>query len=115
MNKNVSGRKFGRKRDQRKALLKSLAVALILREKIVTTEPKAKELRSFIEPMISRSRIDSVANRRLLAKKLSAEALKKLFAVVAPRYKETHGGYTRIVKALARKTDAAPMAIIELL
>lgn len=115
MNKNKTGRKFGRKRDGRKALLRSLANALILHGKIRTTEPKAKELRNYIEPIISRARKDTVSNHRLVARELHASIVKQLFSVVAPRYRERKGGYTRIIRQLSRKTDAAKLAVIELI
>lgn len=113
MNKNKSGRKFGRKRDQRKALLRSLARALILYEKIVTTEAKAKELRMYIEPMITKSKADSLTSRRHLARCFGDDVLKKLFSDIGPRYRERKGGYTRIVKRAPRKIDSAKMAVIE--
>jgi len=114
MNKGKQGRKFGRKRDQRKALLKSLARALILHEKVATTEAKAKELRVYIEPMITRSKKDSLAARRRLARYFGDDVLKKLFSDIGPRYKDRKGGYTRVVKRGFRKTDSARQAVIEL-
>ena len=107
-------RRFGRKRDQRKALLISLARALVLKEKIQTTEAKAKELRSFIEKLITRGKEDSVYNRRVLVSRLSEDVAKKLIKELGPRYKDRPGGYTRIVKLGRRKEDGARMAIIEL-
>jgi len=115
MNKNSSAKKFGRKRGARRALLKSLANALILCGKILTTESKARELRVYIEPIITRSKSGTLSSRRLVAKKLSPGACKKLFTSIAPRYKEFHGGYTRLTKHPLRKTDSAKLAIIELL
>jgi large subunit ribosomal protein L17 len=115
MNRNKSGRKFGRERGARRALLKSLANALILRGKILTTETKARELRVYIEPIITKAKSATVSCRRLAEKKLSPGACKKLFSSIAPRYKEVHGGYTRLIKHSPRKTDAAKLAIIELL
>ncbi len=114
MNKNNSRRKFGRKRDQREALLEGLANALVLHEKILTTAPRAKELRKYIEPIITKSKLDTVKNRRLVARKINSAAVKKLFSSIAPRYKEIFGGYTRIVKHSPRKTDSSPLAVIEL-
>jgi large subunit ribosomal protein L17 len=107
------GRKFGRKRDQRRALLRSLACNLITQEKIKTTEAKAKELRPFIEKFITRAKIDNLSNRRLLISKIGIKSAKKLFNQIAPKYKERKGGYTRIIKLPPRKTDASKMAIIE--
>lgn len=108
-------RKFGRSKTQRRALLNSLALNLILREKIKTTEPKAKELRPFIEKLISRAQKGDLTSRRLISAKLSGRrsGLKKLFDVLAPKYADRKGGYTRILKLGARKSDGARMAIIE--
>ncbi|MFH1612010.1 MAG: 50S ribosomal protein L17 [bacterium] len=112
------GRKFGRKRDQRKALMKSLLVNLILKEKIKTTEAKAKELRPLIEKTITRGRKadmgKNLASVKHLAEVLPAVARKKLITQIAPRYKDRTGGYTRIIKTNPRRTDGAEMAFIEL-
>ncbi len=107
------GRKFGRKRDERKALLKSLAVSLILKERITTTQAKAKELRPFIEKLITKSRENKLASTRYLARYLSEKARKKIRIEIGPRYQERKGGYTRIIKTVPRKRDGAEMAIIE--
>lgn len=108
-------RKFGRNKNQRKALLSSLARSLIVREKIKTTLPKAKELQPFIEKIITRAKRDTLANRRLIISKLSGRVreVQKLFTKIAPKYVERNGGYTRVLKLGVRKADAAPMAIIE--
>ena len=108
-------RKFGRDKTQKKALLNSLALNLIAREKIETTLPKAKELRPFIEKLITRAKGGSLAARRLMIAKLSnrSSEVKKLFEVLAPRYKDIRGGYTRVLKLGVRKSDGAPLAIIE--
>ena len=108
------GRKFHRKRDQRKALLKSLVTALIMHEKITTTEAKAKELRPYAEKMITKSRQPSLANNKYLAARLAEKPRKKLVAEIGPRYKDRPGGYTRLIKKGFREKDAAPMTIIEL-
>jgi large subunit ribosomal protein L17 len=111
-----AGRTFNRDTNARKALFRGLAKNLIEKEQIKTTLPKAKDLRSVVEKMITRAKVDSVANRRLAAAELggtSVDAVKKLFAVLGPRYKERNGGYTRVLKAGFRYGDAAPMAIIE--
>jgi large subunit ribosomal protein L17 len=107
-------RKFGREKNARVALMRSLVRALILHEQIETTEAKAKELRPMIEKLVTRSRIDSVANRRLVASRISNEdkVLKKLFETIAPRYKDRAGGYTRIVRTGRRGNDARSLAII---
>lgn len=114
MRKNKKGRKFGRKRDQRRALLESLARALVLHGHISTTEAKAKELRSFIEPIITKSKTGSLQNIRSANKLFDEKASKKLILDIGPRYKERKGGYTRITRRVSRKTDSAKMAVIEL-
>jgi large subunit ribosomal protein L17 len=113
-----AGRTFNRDTNARKALFRGLAKNLIEREQIKTTLPKAKDLRSVVEKLITRARVDSVANRRLVASELggsSDAAVKKLFTVLGPRYAKRNGGYTRVLKAGFRYGDAAPMAIIELI
>ena len=127
MRKRKKGKKLKRPRDARKALLISLARELLLKEKIKTTEIKAKELRSFVEKHISRARqsfveqnlggrakINQLSSKRLLAKIFSWQVVKKLFDEIVPRYKERKGGYTRLIKLGPRKSDGAKMAIIEL-
>lgn len=109
-----SGRKLSRKRNQRKALLKSLAATLFLREKIKTTEAKAKEVSSFVEKQITQAKIGTISSRRLLTKQFSPKVVKKLVDEIGPRYRERKGGYTRIIKLGLRKSDGAKMAIIEL-
>jgi large subunit ribosomal protein L17 len=108
-------RKFGRDKTQKRALLNSLALNLIVREKIKTTEPKAKELRPFMEKLITRAKGGNIATRRLIAAKLSnkGKEVKKLFDVIAPKYTDKKGGYTRILKLGARKSDGTKMAVIE--
>jgi large subunit ribosomal protein L17 len=108
-------RKFGRDKTQKRALLNSLALNLIVREKIKTTEPKAKELRPFMEKLVTRAKGGNMATRRLIAAKLSnkGKEVKKLFDIIAPKYADKKGGYTRILKLGARKSDGAKMAVIE--
>ncbi len=108
-------RKFGRTKNQRNALVNSLALNLIVREKIKTTEPKAKELRPFIEKLVTHAKKGDLATRRVVIAKLSnrSKEVKKLFDVIAPKYADKKGGYTRIVKLGVRKSDGAKMAIIE--
>ena len=115
MRKLNKGRKFSRKKGPRKALLKSLANNLFLHEKMKTTEAKAKEIRSIAEKMITRAKTGTVANRRVLLSGLDAKIVKKLVDEIAPKYKERHGGYTRITKLGPRNSDGAPMVIIELI
>lgn len=106
---------LSRNAKQRKSLTKGLAASLILHEKITTTLAKAKVLRPKVEKIISRSRVDNLANRRLILAVLpTKKAVKKLMEVIGPRYKERRGGYTRIIKTEPRKGDGAKMAIIEL-
>ena len=112
-----AGRTFNRDTNARKALFIGLAKNLIEKEQIKTTLPKAKDLRSVVEKLITRAKVDTVANRRLVASELgnnSSAAVKKLFTVLGPRYAKRPGGYTRVLKAGFRYGDAAPMAIIEL-
>lgn len=108
-------RKFGRDKNQKKALMSSLALNLIIRGKIKTTEPKAKELRPFIEKLVTKAKKDTLANRRLIVSKLAnrKRETKKLFEVIAPKYIDKNGGYTRLLKLGARKSDGAEMSIIE--
>lgn len=105
---------LGRKSGPRKALIKNLANSLILYEKIKTTEAKAKAIRPVLEKMVTRARNDTLQNRREIMKKLPTKnAVRKLFEVIGPRYKERKGGYLRIVKLGERKGDGARMAVIE--
>lgn len=114
MRKRKKGRKLSRKRDQRKALLRSLAAALILKEKIRTTEARAKEFSGLVEKFITKAKKGNLASRRLLAKFLPEKIVKKLITEIAPSYRERRGGYTRIIKLSPRKSDGSKMAIIEL-
>ena len=114
MRKLKKGRKLSRKRDQRRALLKSLAQSLFLKEKIKTTQAKAKELSSFAEKQITLAKRGDLTSRRRLVRYFSKEIAKKLIEEIAPRYKERKGGYTRIIKLGPRKNNGAKMAIIEL-
>ena len=109
------GRTLGRNSSRRKALYQALAISLIEHEGIKTTLPKAKELRSFIEPLITLAKDDSVSNRRLAFSKIrNKSAVGKLFSDLGPRFKDRPGGYSRIIKIGFRKGDAAPIAFIEL-
>lgn len=114
MRKRKKGRKLSRKSDQRKALLKSLARELILKEKITTTEAKAKELRSFVEKAITTAKKNNLSAARRLSAIFSKDVVSKLTKETGPRYESRQGGYTRIIKLGPRKSDAARMAIIEL-
>jgi len=114
MRKRISRRKFSRPEGQRKALLKNLSAQLFLKEKIKTTEAKAKELKRFAERYITKSKKGGLMNRRRLLKSLPEKVVSKLIGEIAPRYKSRQGGYTRIIKLSPRQSDGAKMAIIEL-
>lgn len=115
MRHRKSGRHFNRTSAHRKAMFKNMAVSLFEHELIKTTLPKAKELRRFAEPLITLSKIDSVANRRLaFSRTRSKEAVGKLFNELGPRYNARPGGYVRIMKCGFRPGDNAPMAYVEL-
>ena len=108
-------RKLQRTSSHRAALLRNMAAALIKHEQIQTTTPKAKELRPYIEKLITLAKRGGLSNRRLAHARLMDETQeKKLFDVLAERYASRNGGYTRIIKAGIRASDAAPIAIIEL-
>jgi large subunit ribosomal protein L17 len=111
----MSGRKLNRTKSHRRALFANMAVALITHEQIKTTLPKAKDLRSIVDKMITLGkRGDLHARRQAMATLRDEAAVKKLFDVLGPRYNERNGGYTRVLKAGFRYGDAAPMAFIEL-
>jgi ribosomal protein L17 len=115
MRHKLSGRKLQRKSGHRTALMRNLAAALIKHEQIVTTTPKAKELRPYVEKLITLAKRGGLSNRRLAHARLLDEAQeRKLFEVLAERYAGREGGYIRIVKAGLRASDAAPIAVIEL-
>ena len=115
MRHRKSGRQLNRKSAHRTALFRNLAVALIEHEAIRTTLPKAKEMRRVVEPLITLSKNDTIANRRVaFARTRSKEAVAKLFDEIGPRYKARPGGYMRVLKAGFRAGDNAPMAYVEL-
>lgn len=115
MRHRFAGRKLNRTSSHRKAMLANISVSLIEHEAIKTTLPKAKELRRFIEPLITLSKRDSVAGRRLAFSKLrDKKAVGKLFDELGPRYKERPGGYLRVLKHGFRNGDNAPMSFVEL-
>lgn len=114
MRHGISQRKLGRKSGHRSALFRNMSAALIKHEQIMTTLPKAKELRPYVEKLITLAKRGGLSNRRLAMSKLGDETqLKKLFDVLAERYAGRDGGYTRIIKAGYRDSDAAQMAVIE--
>lgn len=115
MRHRKSGRKFNRTSSHRKAMFSNMAASLFEHELIKTTLPKAKELRRTAEPLITKSKIDSVANRRYAFDRLrSKSAVGKLFTELGPRYVDRPGGYIRIMKCGFRDGDNAPMAYVEL-
>ncbi len=115
MRHKMGGRKLQRKTGHRKMLLRNMAAALIKHEQIKTTTPKARELRPYLEKLITLAKRGGLSNRRLAQSKLLDDVqLAKLFDVLAERYAGREGGYTRIIKAGIRASDAAPIAIIEL-
>jgi ribosomal protein L17 len=115
MRHRIAGRKLGRTSSHRAALFRNMSAALIKHEQITTTLPKAKELRPYVEKLITLAKKGGLSNRRLAHSRLLDDAqLIKLFDTLAKRYAERAGGYTRVVKCGIRASDAAPMAIIEL-
>jgi large subunit ribosomal protein L17 len=115
MNHNQKGRKLNRTAEHRKALMRNLATSLFLHGRIETTTEKAKELRMFAEPLITRAKRGDLHARRLCAAAIYDEnALTKLFSEIGPRYAARPGGYTRVLQLGHRPGDGADMAIIEL-
>lgn len=114
MRHGIRQRKLQRKTGHRKALFRNMSAALIKHEQILTTMPKAKELRPYVEKLVTLAKKGGLSNRRLAASRLLDPAQeKKLFDVLAERYKDRDGGYTRVIKAGYRGSDAAQMAVIE--
>ncbi|EQB11564.1 50S ribosomal protein L17 [Sphingobium quisquiliarum P25] len=115
MRHKVGHRKLQRSAGHRNSLLRNLAASLIKHEQILTTTPKAKELRPYVEKLITLAKKGGLSNRRLAQSRLQDDVqLTKLFDVLAERYADRNGGYTRVIKAGIRASDAAPIAIIEL-
>jgi large subunit ribosomal protein L17 len=115
MRHHKKGRAFGLVDKGRTALIRSLARSLIIREKITTSEAKAKELRPFVEKLVTKGKADSVANRRLVLARLGSgrASVEKIFKTLAPRYEKRAGGYTRITKLSPRIKDGSKQAVIE--
>jgi large subunit ribosomal protein L17 len=110
-NKN---KKFGREKNQRIALIRSLATSLIRDTRITTTEAKAKALRPFVEKLVTQAKNADLSDRRLLISRInSVVSSKKLIETIAPKYQDRNGGYTRIIKLQPRLSDGAKMAVIE--
>ena len=107
------GRKFGRTRDERRALLRTLAFQLVMRERIRTSEANAKELRPIVESYVTRAKSGRLADRRALSSRLPEAAAAKLMSVIAPRFQNRPGGYIRVIRVGARRSDASEQAIIE--
>ncbi|MAZ79640.1 MAG: 50S ribosomal protein L17 [Gammaproteobacteria bacterium] len=115
MRHKYSGRKLNRTSSHRTAMFKNMMASLIEHEEIKTTVPKAKELRGFVERLITISKTDTVAKRRIVFSRIrSKEAVTKLFNELGPRFKQRPGGYLRILKCGYRAGDKAPMAIVQL-
>ncbi len=115
MRHRKSGRQLNRNSSHRKAMFQNMANSLFLHEAIKTTLPKAKELRRVVEPLITKAKSDSIANRRHVFSKLRDDAMvAKLFTELGPFYKDRPGGYVRILKAGFRTGDKAPMAVVQL-
>ncbi len=114
MSNLVKGRKLSREKDQRKALMRSLARSLILKKRIKTTKAKAKEVSVFAEKAITKAKKGDLHAQRMLLKSFSPIVVNKLIKEIGPNYKERPGGYTRIIKLGQRKSDASEMVIIEL-
>ncbi len=114
MRHRKKGRKLGRKNANRRALLMNLASQLVTHKRIKTTDAKAKELRSYIEPLVTIAKKNDLHARRMVIRKLPHKNIVKvLFKEIAPRYVERPGGYTRIIKLGYRDNDRAPVSIIE--
>ena len=116
MKHRIGFNRLGRKAAHRKSLKRNMVMSLIKYERIKTTIAKAKEIRRVAEKVITRSRTDSVHNRRIIAKMIADQkVLNKLFTVIAPRYTERPGGYTRILKLGQRPSDGTEMVFLELI
>ncbi|WP_338426483.1 50S ribosomal protein L17 [Sphingopyxis kveilinensis] len=114
MRHKSGGRKLQRTSAHRTAMFRNMSASLIKHEQITTTVAKAKELRPYVEKLVTLAKRGGLANRRLAMSRLMDDAqLTKLFDVLADRYKDRNGGYTRVIKAGIRASDAAPIAIIE--
>lgn len=113
MNHHKSKRKFGRVRKVRNGLMKSLALSLVINNKIKTTDAKARELRPYVEKMVTQGRKNTVTSVRLLTSKIGSIGAKKIIKDISPKYMDRVGGYTRITKLPQRLSDGSKMAVIE--
>ena len=115
MRHRVAGRKLGRRTEHREAMLQNIVAQLLTHERVTTTEAKAKEARTLAERIITKGRSGSVHDRRqAMALLTDKQALRKLFDELGPRYADRAGGYTRLMKLMPRRGDAAAMALLEL-
>lgn len=105
--------KLGRKRNQRRALLKTLAVSLVMKEKIETTETKAKELRPYVEKLITHGKKETVTSKRFISSILGTRATKKFVSEIIPKYKNRNGGFIRITKSRTRISDGSKQSLVE--
>ena len=114
MRHHANTRKFGREKTQRHALMRSLARNLIRDTRIETTLAKAKEIRPYVEKLVTQAKTNSVASRRLLSTRIQGvPEVKKLVDTIAPKYMDRKGGYLRIIRMPKRDLDASPMALVE--
>jgi large subunit ribosomal protein L17 len=120
MRHRIGGRQFGLPSDQRRALLKGLVRSLIIHKKITTTETRAKDVRSIAEKLVTKAREDTVHARRIARTYIGGhsdkdeDVIKELFTVIAPRFRDRPGGYTRMAKIGVRRGDGAPLVVLEL-
>ena len=115
MRHRVAGRKLGRRSEHREATLQNIVVELLTHERVTTTEAKARSARTLAERIITKGRSGSLHDRRLaMALLTDKQAVRRLFDEIGPRYADRNGGYTRIMKLMPRKGDAAAMAMLEL-
>lgn len=115
MEHGKKNRKFSRETKQRSALMRSLANALISHGRIVTSEAKAKSLKVYVEKLITKSKRIDLTNKRLLTSEIGPKSADKLIKEIGPRFKDRHGGYTKVIKITPRISDSARMSIIEFL
>lgn len=117
MRHRLRGRKLNRTSSHRKALLRNLAISLITHKRIKTTDAKAKELRGFVDRLVTYAKKADIHNRRLIQQKLPGKLGKNIASIlihdIAPEYNDRNGGYTRIIKLKNRKNDNAPVSLIE--
>jgi len=113
MKHHKANRKFGREKNVRNALIKSLVRSLVLHKKIETTEARAKEIRPVVEKLITRAKVDTLANKRAITIVVGEDGSKEIFTLAKDQFSDRNGGYTRITKLGMKRTTGAPMAVIE--